>query len=136
MLKSLTGTDCMHSTNKLTQLMQVFKIIQLRRATTLPRINSKIKMFKTTERACVGFGIDNQGRHHGNIDIVQVLRITMLFKNLLSAPTLRSIEFHDHRRLALNPHLIHAIFVAIQSKNARIAQAAGRLYRVDHDIGR
>src|SRR5205823_1710355 len=60
----------------------------------------------------------------------------MLLENLRVAPARRPIEFGDNGRRVVAPHLINAIFVAVERKQTAIAANADAFERVENAIRR
>ena len=75
-------------------------------------------------------------RDHGNLPLGQFRYEFMLFPDRLVAPPARPIELRHQRRRILAIHLVDAVFIAVERKQAAVARQADALQRIEHAVGR
>ena len=60
----------------------------------------------------------------------------MLLGDLRIGPAARAVELGDDRRLVFAPHLVDAVFVAVEREQPAIAADAERIERIEDAVGR
>ena len=122
----------MYARNKAPQPAQRLIILELRRAATLTRIERQHEPAVLMQRAA----IENQRRHHRQFRLRQFQCKRMLFQNRRTAPALRTVKLGNHALARFEPHLIHAVFITVERREATIATLAGGLYGIEQALRR
>ena len=137
----LNGANRMNATDEAADPFQRRRVFEFGRAAAVFGIHRKTKTAKGGERAAA---CKLQGRDNRDLALREVAREGMLFEDLRIGPARGAIELCDDRgglrsssfRHFVEPHLVHAIFVAVQREQAAVAEQANGAKRVEDAIGR
>src|SRR5438067_3666342 len=122
----------MNASNVAAESHQRIAVFELGRASAETLVNGEAKTFEGVERrAC-----QRQCGNGRDLALGQLGDKRMLLENLRVAPARRPIEFGDNGRRVVAPHLINAIFVAVERKQTAIAANADAFERVENAIRR
>ena len=130
----------MDAADEAPQPFQRVGILQLGRAAAAPGIERKAEPGVVMQRRAV----DLERRHDGNFALRQLAREVVFLQDLLVRPARRAVELgHQETRVAqgpalvlLEPHLVDAVFVAVERELAAVGEKARALHGVEHDVGR
>src|SRR5512143_2126784 len=106
--------------------------VELGHAAALFGIHGEAEAGVAVERGAV----QPQRRHHGNLAPGQFGGEGVFVENRRAAPGCGTVELDHHRQGILGPHLVDAVFVAVERQQAAVRLETGAVQRVERAVGR
>ncbi len=110
----------MDPTDEPAHYQQVVRVVQLRGPPRQSGKQSETKLLGSALAGMQSLLINALRRDHRHIQICQLLSKRVLLEDLFVTPAIWSIKLDHQIGSVLHAHLIHAVFIAVESKDARI----------------
>ena len=132
MRKRLQSAHRMDAPHEPSDPAQGVRVVEFRRASALPWKQREAKAATLVQcfAGSIGNGCDD--RYFARRELA---RIGMLFQYRFVAPALRAVELGDQDLVVFAPHLVHAIFKAVQRILAAVAAVAAALDGIEYQVG-
>ena len=132
LLKGADRADAVDAPQHPPQDQQVLVVVELRRVPPWPRVEGKAEPLVMEEALA---RLVSAGRHHRQLVLGQLEAELVLLDDLLVAPAPGAVKLGDQRLPLVDPHLVDAVFVAVQRGGAAIAAVPLALHGI-HDEAR
>ncbi len=131
--KRRSRADGVNASDEATEPLSGRPILELGCTAAAIRIDSEAITPECEERPVAA---ELQWRDDGYFALGELVYEGVLLEDLRVGPTVRPVKLGHVRRLAFHRHLVDAVFVAVERKQAAVAGHADAVERVEHDVGR
>lgn len=131
MRKVLDLADAMDARHQPTDLLEETRVVEFRRASRTRRRDREPEWSAPVERLC----LDRKRRNDRYVVFGERQRECVLFVDGVVAPAPRPVELGNDGSGAVDPDLVHAVFVAVQRQQAAVTVKTERLERSQYVVG-
>ena len=124
------GAHRVQTPQQLPEPVKLIEVARLRRAAATARKQGEAETCVFEQALAV---VDQRGDHR-YIALGQFEGEAVFFQDRLVGPALGAIELGDQRFGVFDAHLVHAVFVAVERQNPRVAEETDAFDGVEHQV--
>ena len=132
-LEPAAGPHCVEAPGEAAELQQMFRVVELRRATAAARKHREAELVVEMQGAAIARIA--AGCHHRDLGGCQLMGEVVLLLDGGVRPAVWAVEFRDHGFGLLEAHLVDAVFVAVEGKQAAVTPETHALHRRQNLLG-